>query len=763
MTMITIMMKTSKLLAGLLVAFLCLAFSLTTNAQRNVKGKVFVPCESGDGSLDPLPGANVYWKGSTSGTTTDPNGFFKLSTDQSTDTLVFSFVGYTTGYLAYAGQSYIEIQLTPGELLEAAEVVERSSGQRIEMLNPLITQSLDRKELTKAACCNLSESFETNASVDAAYTDAVTGTRQIRMLGLDGKYVETLKGNLPTIRGLSTVYGLYYVPGPWIDQIFISKGVGSVTSGFESITGQINIAMKGPTSAEPYYLNAYVNQGGRLELNLHTRQNVSRKWATAVMFHTEYNAMEMDNNRDGFMDNPLKEDLILRNEWKYQGDQGVEGEYSITAVAANSRSGQLSGLSEGPGLSDPWRAAVQSRHFEASAKTGYVFPGRSWRSIGTQVSGEYHRQASNFGPRVYNGTQEFFRANVLYASIIGNTNHKFTTGMSFIHDAYDEELDSLRFTRTEQVPGAFFEYTWSHLERFTLVAGVRTDRHNLYGWYFTPRLHARYSLTENTSLKAVGGRGYRTANVIMENIGQLASNRTWVIDADPSLGGFGLRPEVAWNYGVNLLHRFNLRYREATLSLDFYRTDFENQVITDLENAREVRFYNLDGRSFSNSAQAEFAWSPARRVDLRLAYRWLEVKTDYRVGRLDVPLVSTHRAFANLAYETRPAKNDAHWRFDATFQWIGDQRLPSTEANPTAYRLDARSDDYYLLGAQVTRAFSKQFEFYLGGENLLNFQQPNAILSAEQPNSQFFDASLVWGPVFGAMAYAGLRWMPGGE
>ena len=731
------------------------------NAQKTVRGKVWVPCESGDGSLDPLPGANVYWSGTTDGTMTDASGFFKLSTQNATDTLVVSFIGYQTGYVVYDRQSWLEVQLTPGQLLNEAEVVERSTGQRMEMLNPLFTQTLDRNELTKAACCNLSESFETNASVDAAYTDAVTGTRQIRMLGLDGKYVETLKGNIPTIRGLSTVYGLYYVPGPWVDQIFISKGVGSVTSGFESITGQINIAMKNPVNAEDYYLNAYLNQGGRTELNLHTRQTVGRKWATTLMVHGEFNDFEMDNNADGFMDNPLKRDAIVRNEWKFVGDRGFEGEYSVTGVMSSQTSGQMSALADAGGVASLWRAGVDSEHIEATAKTGYVFPGAEWRSIGTQFSGEWHNQSSVFGARTYTGTQTNFRANVLYAGIIGSTNHKFTTGLSFLYDDYDEQLDSVRFTRTEQVPGAYVEYTWSVLERFTLVAGVRGDLHNLYGLYVTPRLHARYSFTENTSLKAVGGRGYRTANVIMENIGQLASNRQWVIEADGNLPGFGLLPESAWNFGVNLLHRFKLNYREATLSLDAYRTEFENQIITDLENAREVRFYNLDGRSYSTSFQSELAWTPVRRVDLRLAYRWLEVKTDYKVGRLDAPLVSTHRVFLNLAYDSKTNEQGAHNRYDLTVQFIGDQRLPATSLNEAAFQLPERSENYFLLGAQLTRAFNKSFELYIGGENLLNIQQPMAIISAENPDSQFFDASLVWAPVFGAMAYGGVRWIPG--
>ena len=752
-------MRTKWFIAPMMLLAACLV-QLPLHAQKLVKGKVFVPCESGDGSLDPLPGASVYWKGTQDGTSTDASGFFKLNTQPGADTLVFSFVGYTTGYLAYGGEPYVEIQLSAGEMLDAAEVVERSTGQRIEMLNPLLAQTLDRKELTKAACCNLSESFETNASVDAAYTDAVTGTRQIRMLGLDGKYVETLKGNIPTIRGLTTVFGLYYVPGPWVDHIFISKGVGSVTSGFESITGQINIAMKGPLDAERFHLNAYINQGGRAEFNVHSRHNVSRRWATMVMYHNEFNNLEMDQNRDGFMDNPLKQVNILRNEWKFIGDRGMEGEYSFTAVATDQQSGQLSSIGEFAPEVDLWRADMTARHIEATAKTGYVFPGSVGRSIGTQFSGEFHEQSSMFGARSYAGIQRTLRANILYADVIGNTNHKFTTGLSFLYDAYDEHLDSTRYQRAEQIPGAYFEYTWSMLERFTLVAGARVDHHNLYGMYYTPRMHARYSFTENTSVKAVGGRGYRTANVIMENIGQLASNRQWVIAGLANDAGFGLAPEVAWNYGINLNHRFRLNHREATLSLDFYRTDFENQVITDLENAREVRFYNLEGRSFSNSAQAELAWTPARRVDVRLAYRWLEVQTDYAAGRLDVPLVSTHRGFLNLAYETKLTAKKAQWRFDVTTVWVRSQRMRSTDANPEAIRFNARSDGYDLVSGQVSRVFNRAFEIYLGGENLLNFQQPMAILSAEQPNSSFFDASLLWGPVFGAMAYAGIRWTP---
>ncbi|MFT4778378.1 MAG: outer membrane receptor for ferrienterochelin and colicins [Flavobacteriales bacterium] len=752
-------MKSTKFLFVLCALF----FSITLIAQSDkapkfVKGKVLVPRGVGHDEKDPLIGANVYWKGTQVGTMTDASGFYKIETENASDTLVFSFIGYTTGYVLWKGQEWVEVILESGKLLKEAEVVVETNTTRMQMLNPLEFQTLDQRELTKAACCNLSESFETNASIDAAYTDAVSGTRQIKMLGLDGKYVDMNKDNIPTIRGLSTVYGLGYVPGPWINQISISKGVGSVTSGYESITGQINIAIKNPIEAEKYYFNFYGNNAGRLELNTHTRQNLGRKWATTVMVHANMNNVEMDNNKDGFMDNALKEMVILRNEWKYQGDRGVEGSYQFTAMHSNTEAGQLSSIDPNTIEGDLWKAASTTTHVEASAKTGYVWPGKLYKSLGTQLSGEYHDQVSTFGQRQYKGIQQSARANVLYASIIGTTDHTFTIGASVLYDDYDESLDSLNYTRTEIVPGVYGEYSWSRLERFTLVTGMRIDANNLYGIFWTPRAHFRYSFSENTSIKFMAGKGYRTSNVIMENVGQLASNRTWIIQAEDGVDGFGLQPEVAWNFGTNLMHNFRLNYRDASISFDFYRTEFENQVVTDLENPREVRFYNLEGRSFSNSAQAEFSWSPARRWDLRMAYRWLQVQTDYTSERLDVPLVSTHRAFTNVSYETKKNEKSSQWKFDVTIQWVGDARLPSTEANPEEYQVAARSDDYFLLSGQITKVFTERFEVYLGGENLLNYRQPNAILAAEDPNGEYFDASLVWAPVFGAMAYGGIRW-----
>ena len=124
---------------------------------------------------------------------------------------------------------------------------------------------------------------------------------------------------------------------------------------------------------------------------------------------------------------------------------------------------------------------------------------------------------------------------------------------------------------------------------------------------------------------------------------------------------------------------------------------------------------------------------------------------------LDKPLQAKNRFFANIAYETHILDKGQQWKFDATFNWIGEQRLPNTLANPTQYQLPAYSPNYQLINAQVTRTFSSTFEMYVGAENLGNFKQKNAIIASDNPNSPYFDSTMIYGPVFGNMFYAGLR------
>jgi len=381
------------------------------------------------------------------------------------------------------------------------------------------------------------------------------------------------------------------------------------------------------------------------------------------------------------------------------------------------------------------------------------FRKKKYQSIGLQLSAFEHRQSSYFGLTNYNAQQQNFYSNLIYQSIINNTTHKFRTGLSFVYDKYNEDFKSNNYKRKEIVAGAFFEYTYTPSEKFDVVAGIREDRNSLNGWFTTPRLNVRYEPIKGTIIRASGGRGQRTANIFAENNGVFVSSRRVNIIASTTTGAYGLKPEVAWNKGISIDQKLKLFNRPANVGVDFFRNDFTNQVVVDLEDARAIRFYNLEGKSYSNSFQAEVSFVPVRQFDVKLAYRLFDVKTTYSNQLLQKPITAQNRAFANLAYETNG------WKFDYTVSYSGKKRLPSTATNPESYRRSDYSPSFVTMNAQVSKTLGKKnpFDVYLGGENLGNYYQKNAIIAATQPFSEYFDASMIWGPITGRMLYAGLR------
>ena len=755
-------------------------WSAEANAQNTLRGKVFAPedhsghnrtpgAHVGKETFDPLPGATVTWKASGTGTVTDAFGFFQLDVRRNPDTLRVSMVGYQTVDVYYSGEGYLDIPLEPGVLLQSADVVFEERSQSVSLLNPLNIQQLSRKELCKAACCNLSEAFETNASVDASFTDAVTGTRQIHMLGLAGKYTQLLVDNLPGPRGLNVVQGMGFIPGPWIESIFISKGVGTVASGYESFTGQINVAHRNPDTAEPFHLNLFYGGSGRMEFNHVSKHKVGRRWDTVLMTHGEYGQRVNDRNSDQFMDTPLRKDGVVRNEWRFIGDRGLRANISVMGVDMEREGGIL----PGDIVATPWVAATEIQRAEVNAKVGYVLPGQEGRSWGSQWTASTHRHWHRFGNRYYDGQQNTFRANVLRSGFLGSVDRQFSAGVSYLYDDFlergtwgaaptEEEANPEEWARTEHVPGAFLETTWTGHPRGMVVAGLRVDQHNLWGTVVSPRLHARWSATEQTSLKMVAGTGFRTPNVLMEELGVWASNRTWMVDGP-------LEPERGWNAGFNVTSKFKLGYRDADFALDGYWTEFQNRAVVDLDaDAHAVRIYNLgDRESRSLTAQAELGWSVHRRVDMRLAYRYVHATTQRdgaeAQGTLVDPYVPQHRAFTQWSYSSKANDRGASWMGDLTVQWVGPQRIPRPDADFDDRPASDFEDDFVVVNGQISRVFAPGIDLYLGVENILNYRQQNPIVAAQlaYEDGQMFqenmDASLVYGPIFGRMVYVGGR------
>lgn len=719
-------------------------------AQRTISGNIYSGVDNA-----PLPGAVIKASPSGKATVTNSNGLFNLAIDSTDTMLIASYVGFIADTIFIASGNSYTIGLQQGKSLQTVVVQGDDKATHISSINPIKTLVMGQKELQKAACCNLSESFETNPSVDVNFSDAVTGTRQIQMLGLSGVYSPVQLENVPYARTSLATYGLTFIPGPWVESIQVSKGAGSVVNGYESTTGLINVELKKPENSERLYLNGYINSMLRSEgnLNLSQRVNKDSTWHTGLLLHFDGWQTPIDKNNDGFMDMPLSNNIGIINRWKYQGKKGFESQFGVKGFYDRRSGGQMDYRPKSDLLSTQlWGFDMLTKHGEVWAKNGYVFNNANQSSIGTIVSGTYHKQNNVFGTRTLDMDQKSLYINLIFQSNITHNKHRYNTGLSLQYDDIKETFVNTLFKRQEIVPGAFFEYTYNNENRFVVVAGARADYHNLFGLFFTPRLHLKYALSERITWRVSGGRSQRTAGIFAENLGLLANSRQWFIMGN---GGqaYGLQPEVAWNYGTNLTWNFFVNGNEATLSADFYRTDFENQVVVDMDySAQSVLFYNLKGKSYSNSAQIQLDMEPVNGLEFRLAYRFYDVKTQYFNSLLDRPFVAKHRAFINIGYTT----DNENWKFDFTAQWFGAKRIPSTLTNPEGQRMPEYSPSYFNFNAQVSRTF-KKWDVYVGAENLSNFRQQNLIIDAQNPFGQLFDASLVWGPTIGRMFYAGFR------
>jgi outer membrane cobalamin receptor len=714
------------------------------NGQNTIEGKV---SDAGDKDETGLPGASVIWMGTTTGTSTNAAGYFKLKRSRDTDRLVISFIGYRSDTITVGSDDeYIKTSLMQGAELGEVLVFGKAPGAHINRADPVLTVNITTAELRKAACCNLSESFETSASVDVNYTDAATGAKQIQLLGLAGNYTQILTENIPSMYGLASAYGLNYIPGSWMESIQVAKGTSSVRNGYESIAGQINVEYKKPATAEKIYVNGFLSDAGRQEVNANTSLILNDKLSTMILAHAENQSGMSDHNKDGFRDEPDIKQYHFVNRWDYLTNGG-DIRIGVNYLEEERIGGQLAYKRNS---TDTWNDGfgidIRSKRFEAFAKTGILFTEDKSMSVGWIQNVSLHEQNSFFGLRKYDASQKSYYSNLLYQwnPLFGR--HTLDAGMSYKYDLYDEQLDADPFGKKESVPGAFVQYTYADTSRITIVAGVRTDKHNLYGTLFTPRIHMRYEIIHGLVMRASAGKGYRSANVLAENAFLLAGSRNMIIAGD-------LKIEEAWNSGISLTGHTGVFGKELKLSAEFFHTSFINQIITDLDaDVDEIRFYNLEGKSFSNVLQFEASVQPLQGLDIMAAWRLNDVMMTIDDVLRTKPLSSRYKGLLTASYLTRLRK----WQFDYTLQLNGPGRIPSTLSNPEAYRMPDSFRAFPVMNGQITRNF-KRMHIYAGAENILNFTQKMAIIDAFDPFGEYFDSSLIWGPVHGRKIYAGFR------
>ncbi len=732
--------RTLPLLAA---AWFCAAQHAEAQSAGRLSGTV--TGSDGSGKREAVPFAYVSVIDQNASVTADQLGRFTIADTLSYPLrLVASAIGFATDTIRVERSGEVPINLSSVIELRPTEVIQRQAGTTMSLRDTQGTERIGAKELKRAACCDLSESFESNATVDVSYSDAVSGAKQIRMLGLDGKYAQISVENIPFIRGLSSNYGLTLIPGPWIHAINVSKGIGTAVNGPNAMTGQIDLCLADPHEAPPLFTNMYVNNQGRTELNVNTAQHLGKAGDNLLMVQGSLNQRDMDDNNDGFRDMPLSRRFNVMDRWLYTN--GKRTTQVIARYVTDVRDGGQTDAhqpAEGSG-SRHYTVRVANEMGDVIAKNGWILRD-STKSIGILTSFRNHTVSSYFGDRGYEAAQLSGYANAVYQQMLGKGKDQVKAGASFQYDGYDERFQDSAFNRIERIPGVFAEYTRSR-ERLTLVAGLRGDFNSFYGNAVSPRIHVKYDLGPLSVMRFSVGHGFRSANPFVENSSALASSRNVVVQ-----GPLGM--ERSWNFGASLLHKWKWLGRKWALGIDAYRSEFTDQVVADLDRSpRTLAIYMLDGSSYANSLLVDVQVELSRTIQAKVSYRWYDVRTTYDGVLRERPFTPDHRGLVDFAYESL----NERWRIDVFSNIYGTARLPNTAENPEEYRLDDRSPSYATLNAQITHVLGP-LEIYLGGENLASVTQDRQILAPEDPFGPYFDASMIWGPTVGATIYGGFR------
>ncbi len=630
------------------------------------------------------------------------------------------------------------VKTLDGETMHEVTVTAHKSG-RVKTSGLGNAELISSKELLRAACCNLGESFTTNPSVDVNYADAATGAQQIKLLGLSGTYVQMLTENIPNYRGLAAPYSLGYIPGPWMQSIQVSKGASSVKNGYESITGQINVEFKKPQATPWADANLYYNSDQKIEANLGANLELSDKWSTALLGHYELQDKVHDDNGDGFADMPKMRQGSMMSRWAYISDSYMF-QAAMKGLKEHREGGQISHHSVAGDIHMPvYTIDITNERYEVFTKNAFILNPERMTNIALILSGDIHHERSSYGKRTYNGDQRNGYASLMFETDFDD-HHNLSTGMSLNHDYLEE--NTLRSDET--TPGVYAQYTYKIGEMFTLMGGLRWDHSSLWGGYVTPRMHAKYTPVDGVTLRGSVGKGYRTPHVLAENSYLMTSSRQLFISED-------IKQEEAWNYGLSTQLQIPIGERKLELNAEYYYTHFIQQAIIDYDLQGFINVHGLShgDKSYSHTFQVDATCEILPKLNVTAAWRWNDVKATYNGQLRQKPMNSRYKGLLTASYAPGLGK----WQFDATCQLNGSGRLPDQQENML---WDQHFKAFEQVSAQVTRFF-RHWSIYAGGENLTGFKQKNAIISAANPWSPDFDATMIYGPVHGTVFYIGVR------
>ena len=730
--------------------------------EDKIKGYIFG--EYPDGTQFVLSSARVQWLGSEIGTLTDNDGLFYIDKNVDSDKLIISFTGFDKDTVLVTDRNDVFIHtLKSIKNLKEVVVSDDLPSVLVDASKIQKTTTITSVGLRGAACCSLSDAFETNPDVNSIAVDPVSGAKKIELLGLHGKYTQLMIELVPFYRGLNIPLGLNFIPGSWLESVSISKGAADVTSGYESTTGQINVELLKPQNPDHKIINFFADNNGRYELDGGTSFQFSENLSSIILLHTGQISNFTDNNNDGFSDRPIQENYNIMNKWFYQkNDFAAQIGFRIVH---DQRDAKL----DLPDNSNYYSSFFGNDRLEIFAKSGYIFGDNSSIAFKANFVDQSNQANMNFQKEAFrrdlNSTQKSFFSNLIYKTGLftneSNPDHELALGLGLVSDLIIEDYSVTNvsgienFRVNELIPGVFAEYRNRVSDKLSFALGFRTDFSQDHGVLWTPRIHGKYDFSDLTSLRISAGKGYRTPVMVTEGFSFLSI-----------LEGINfIRPlteehfEESYNYGFTFDHGFNFLGRELSFSTAIYRTDFVKRLIYDFDNVAGNAVYISSDANNSNSIAFDMHYEIIDDLGINLAWRYDDVK--YRIREdgstnsesflVQQPLYSPSKFYISTDY-----KIDAiDLSISLTGTLYGDGIIENQVDFNTMTNDPRRFDSYFFLIGQVTKSWNN-LDFYVGAENITN--STIDITTFNNGNIEYFRPDRVWGPIMGRMLYAGIRY-----
>jgi outer membrane receptor for ferrienterochelin and colicins len=715
---------------------------------------------------EPVPFANVLIEGTTTGTSTTEDGNFVLERPAGKFTLVISGIGYKTLRKEItATTTSVQLELTEDVAELEAVVVTGTMKEVTKMNSPIPVEVFAPSFFLKNPTPNIFEALSLVNGVQPQINCNVCNTGDIHINGLEGPYTMILIDGMPIVSSLATVYGLSGIPNSLVKRMEIVKGPASTLYGSEAVGGVINIITKEPGSVPKFKVDAFGTSVGEYNLDVASGLKVKKASTLFGVNYFNYN-QKRDINNDNFTDVTLQNRISLFNKWSFYRPSGKNFSLAGRYVNENRWGGELQWTDQHRGSDQIYGESIYTNRAELIGN--YQLNTKTPAYI--DYSYNYHLQDSYYGVVKY-----YAKQHVAFTQLRVNKNfgrHDLLAGipMRFIH--YDDNTVGTANAGVNQpdvtfLPGIFVQDEIEVTSRFTTLAGLRYDRHNVHGNIFTPRLSFKFSPNASNTFRLTGGSGYRVVNLFTEDHAALTGSREVEIRND-------LKPEQSWN--VNLNYARNIILNEGFVNFDasLFYTYFTNKIVGDfLTDADKIIYDNLNGYAISRGLTVNTDMAFANGLKIISGVTWMDVyQIQNEVSELKIPQLQAPKFSGTFTVSYTTPKLGI--TYDLTGRVYGPMHLPVVENDFRA----AMSPWFGLLNVQVSKAFNN-VEVYAGVKNLLNFIPKNPLLHPDDPldraggkyfdangaprpdtnpNGYTFDTTYNYAQLQGAKMQVGIRW-----